>query len=108
VELVLAALASCQEIAFSAFAAHLGIKLDQVKVNVKGNLDLHGFLALKDSVYPGFKNIEYETVINSNEPEGKIKNLIEIVEKHCPVLDTLVRPVSVTGKVEIKKSVAAA
>ena len=108
VELVLAALASCQEIAFSAFAAYLGIELDQVKVHVKGNLDLRGFLAIKDSVSPGFQNIEYETIISSSEPEEKIKNLIEIVEKHCPVLDTLIRPISVTGNVKIKKSVAAA
>lgn len=108
VELVLAALASCQEIAFAAFAAHLGLELEQVKVNVKGNLDLRGFLALDDSVFPGFQNIEYETTISSNEPEEKIKELIEIVQKHCPVLDTLVRPVSVTGKVEIKQSTVAA
>jgi len=108
VDNVLAALASCQEIAFAAFAAHLGLELEQVKVNVKGNLDLRGFLALDNSVFPGFQNIEYETTISSNEPEEKIKDLIEIVQKHCPVLDTLVRPVSVTGKVEIKRATVAA
>ncbi len=108
VELVLAALASCQEIAFSAFAAHLGIEIEHVKVNVKGNLDLRGFLAIEDSVFPGFQYIEYETVITSNEPGEIIENLVEIVGKHCPVLDTLVRPVSVKGNVKIKKSTVAA
>ncbi len=39
VELVLAALGTCQEIVYAAYAAVLGIPLDSVKITVKGRLD---------------------------------------------------------------------
>ncbi len=108
VELVLAALATCQEITIAAFASQLNIKVDEVKVNVKGNLDLRGFLGIDDSVNPGYQQIEYETIIHSPEPEDKIQQLLKLVETHCPVLDTLKRPINVTGKLSFKQTTAAA
>ena len=33
-----------------------------------------------------------------------IRQLAELVEQHCPVMDTLMRGVSVSGKVEVLKS----
>ena len=108
VEFVLASLAACQEIALSAFAAYLGLKLESVNIKVNGSLDLRGFFAIDDGVAPGFESIEYETEIISNEPKEKIEQLVAIVESHCPVLDTLQRPVKITGRVNIKQSAAAA
>ena len=46
VELILAALATCQEITYKAFATAAGINIESVSVNLKGELDLQGFLAL--------------------------------------------------------------
>lgn len=108
VELVLASLATCQEIAYAAFAAYLGIKLEEVNVKVNGGLDLRGFFAIDENVVPGFQSIEYETEIKSVEPKEKIEQLVALVESHCPVLDTLQRPIKINGKVNIKKSAAAA
>jgi len=50
VELVLAALATCQEITYRAYATALGIPLDSVSVKLEGSLDLRGFFAVKDDV----------------------------------------------------------
>lgn len=52
VELVLAALATCQEITYRAYATALGIPLDSVSVKLQGSLDLRGFFAVKDDI-PG-------------------------------------------------------
>ena len=54
VELVLAALASCQEITYRLYADSLGIPLDGVSVKVTGDLDLRGLFAVDKSVRPGF------------------------------------------------------
>jgi len=101
----LASLGACQEIIYSAFAAIHGIKLDSVKVEVKGNINLQGLFGLDKNASAGFTDISYETTIQSSASESEIKNLIELVENHCPVLDTLQRPIPITGKVNIIQSV---
>jgi putative redox protein len=58
VELVLAALATCQEITYRAYATALGIPLESVSVKLDGALDLRGFFAVSDDVRPGFTGVE--------------------------------------------------
>ncbi|GAB4283947.1 MAG: hypothetical protein Kow0092_38580 [Deferrisomatales bacterium] len=104
-ELLLAALGGCQEIVYRAYAAVMGLKIDRIEVHAKGYLDLRGLLALAD-VPPGFSQVTFTTRIVSEEPEEKIRQLAHTVEKHCPVMDTLARSVSVGGKVELQKNSA--
>ena len=100
VELLLAALGGCQEIVYRAFAAVLGIEIDSIEVHAKGYIDLHGFLGLAD-VPAGFTNISYTTRIVSSASPESISQLAALVEKHCPVQDTLMRSIAVSGKVEL-------
>lgn len=100
VELLLAALGGCQEIVYRAFAAVLGIEIDSIEVHAKGYLDLHGFLGLAD-VQAGFTNISFTTRIVSSASPESIRQLAALVEKHCPVQDTLARPIPISGKVEL-------
>ena len=104
VELLLAALGTCQEIVYSAFASIHGISLDEVTVDVKGTLDLKGLFALEQNTPAGFNEITYKTTIKSSADEEEIKKLVEAVEAHCPLLDTLKRPIIVKGKVNIVRS----
>lgn len=108
VELVLVALGSCQEIMYAAMASMMGIKLDEVKVNLKGSLDLKGLFGMDPAIPPGYQKITYETILTSSAPEKDLRKLIDAVETHCPVLDTLVRPIEVTGKVTINGALVAA
>ena len=62
---------------------------------------LKGLFGMDPSIPPGYQKISYETVLRSPAPEAELRKLIEAVESHCPVLDTLVRPIEVTGKVTI-------
>jgi putative redox protein len=101
VELVLVALGTCQEVMYGAYASVMGVPLSKVKVSVKGNLDLRGLFAMDSAVPPGFQKVTFETTIDSAADVDTIKKLIETVESHCPVLDTLVRAIEVTGKVAI-------
>jgi len=104
VELVIAALGTCQEIMYSAYAAVMGIQLDAVKVNVKGNLDLKGLFGMDENVPAGYTKISYETTIESNAGVDQLRQLVQVVESHCPVLDTLIRPINVQGTVKINGS----
>lgn len=100
VELLLAALGGCQEIVYRAFAAVLGIEIVSIEVHAKGHLDLHGFLGLAE-VPAGFTNISFTTRIVSSASPESIRQLAALVEKHCPVQDTLTRAIPINGKVEL-------
>lgn len=52
-------------------------------------------------VSSGFSQVSFTTKIISNEPEERLRQLAETVEKHCPVMDSLMREVAVSGKVEV-------
>ena len=89
VELILAALATCQEITYKAFATAAGINIESVSVKLKGELDLQGFLALNKNTRPGFQSISGTVDIKSSSPKAEIDKLIDTVNTHCPVLDIL-------------------
>ena len=100
VELVLAALGSCQIVMFSALAATRGIELDECEVTLKAHLNVRGLLGMKEggeSVYPGFSKISYETKVTSSESKEIIQALVVDVEKQCPVMDMLTRSVKIEG-----------
>ena len=96
VELILGALASCQEITYRAFAEALEIPLDSVSVRIEGDLDLRGFFAVDNSVRAGFQNIRGIVELDSPASDEELAKLKQIVDAHCPVLDILQAPVPVT------------
>jgi len=98
-ELVLAALGTCQEILYSAYASLMGIPLETVEVTLSGQMDLREMFDLQHKSGAGFSKIRCETRIRSSASEAEIRKLVETVERCCPVLDTLTRPVPVTGQV---------
>ena len=98
VELLLVALGTCQEIMYSAYASVMDIPLGAVNVDVKGYLDLKGLFGMAE-VPSGYSEIRYETSIESVATSEQISQLIQVVESHCPVLDTLVRAIPISGNV---------
>jgi putative redox protein len=96
VELVLGALASCQEITYRAYAEALGIPLEAVSVKIEGSLDLRGFFAVKDGVRPGFQNVRGTVLLKSGASNADLARLKQVVDAHCPVLDILQSGVPIT------------
>lgn len=87
-ELVLAALAACQEITYRLYADTLGIPLDEVRIEVTGRSNPRGFLGL-DDVRPGFQEVRGKVFIKSAASAEELDRLKQTVDRHCPVLDAL-------------------
>lgn len=102
VELILAALGSCQEITYRAYATAMGISLDSVSVELVGDIDLRGFFAVDDSVRSGYQNIFGTVNIESSASEAELQKLSAVVNAHCPVLDILTNKVPVSLELSIK------
>lgn len=81
---------------YRAHANVLGIQVDRVEVEARGYLDVRGFLG-DDSVPAGFERVAFTTRVVSSEPAERIETLRQTVERHCPVLDILQRPIEVSG-----------
>ena len=99
-ELVLAALAACQETTYRIFAEDMGIHIGRISVKLRGTQDLRGFMALDDEIPAGFTSIEGKVSIQSNATESQLKLLQQRVDQHCPVLDDLKRPLKVHFAIE--------
>jgi uncharacterized OsmC-like protein len=96
VELVLAALGTCQEIVYATYARVLGIPLNGVEVAAEGRVDLRGFFGVAETP-AGFQDVTYTVAIDSPASQEEIVRLIAAVNAHCPVLDILQQPVPVIG-----------
>jgi uncharacterized OsmC-like protein len=100
VEVVLAALGTCQEIVYAVYAAAAGIRLERLAVDVEGDLDPRGFFGVAE-VAPGFSEVRFHVQIESPESPERIAALIDDVNRHCPVLDILQRALPVSGSVAL-------
>lgn len=96
VELVLAALGTCQEIVYATYASILGIPVEAVAVKVEGSLDPRGFFGVAE-VPAGFREVSFTVDVESSASPEEISRLIRVVNEHCPVLDILQRPLPVSG-----------
>lgn len=101
VELVLAALGSCQEIVLKFYGQKLGVDVKSVETTVEGDLDLGGFLGVPN-VRPGFQKITASTKLIAKGDPDKIRELLRIAEERCPVLDIIKNgvPIQITIKQE--------
>ncbi|GAB89238.1 OsmC family protein [Gordonia rhizosphera] len=89
--LLCAALAACLESTTRIVADHLGIEIEDLTVDVVGDVDVRGCLALDRTVRPGFRRIDAE--ISLRTAPGTDDTLVELllgqVDALCVTLDTI-------------------
>lgn len=88
VELLLNSLGACQTIAMTTFAKKFGVHLEHIRVELEGDLDTDGFLGKAD-VRPGFQDIRLKLYLKTDTAEDKVNKLIDYVQSHCPVADSI-------------------
>lgn len=98
VEYALAALAGCLTTSLVYHAAAQGVRLEEVESTYEGDLDLHGFLGMDDSVRNGYENIRITFKVKGDAPEEKLQELVELAQKRSPVFDIVTNKVPVLVK----------
>lgn len=102
VEVLLSALGGCMTIVTTMLAPKLRVEIDDLHVEVEGDIDSDGLTGKDPNVRVGLQDIRYTIHIKSDAPENKIKKLSDLVAKYCPVKDTL-KGVSVSGDFVVEK-----
>lgn len=106
VEMVLQAYGACLSIGYVMNAAVRGIVLDDIKIDLEGEIDLPGFLGLEapEKMYmsklPGFKNIMVKVKMKSKTDKKALEELHRHVIATSPVGITLSRPVAIQTTLE--------
>jgi uncharacterized OsmC-like protein len=101
VEVVLGAYASCLISGFVAHAALTGIRLEGVEVDVEGDLDLQGFLGLRDpeEVWPGCTEVRATVRLSAADAtEEELHALRDRVVRTSPVGSMIARTVTVRNE----------
>ena len=94
-EILLAALAACHEVTYRLYADAMDIDLKDIAVSVTGVSDARGFFDVGEGVAAGFSEIYGEISIDSDASDTDLERLREAVNRHCPVLDDLRKPLKV-------------
>ena len=95
VELLLGSLAACQSITALAFANFYGIASEDLRVEIEGEMDPDGFSGMDPTVRPGFQSIRSTFHVKSSAPKVQLQQLLKMVEKQCPVGDSLTKGVTI-------------
>jgi uncharacterized OsmC-like protein len=104
--MVLQAYGACLTIGYAMNAAVRNIKIDDIKIDLEGEIDLPGFLGLEApeklhmDKLPGFKNITAKVTIKSSADKKALQDLHKQVIATSPVGMTLSRPVAIKAELE--------
>src|SRR5207302_6288852 len=90
-DLLLAALAACQETTLRMVAANMGVELESLEVTVEGDWDPRGTLAMGREFPVGLTAVRSRThvVVRGDERGERTERLLRSAEKYCVVLNTL-------------------
>jgi uncharacterized OsmC-like protein len=98
VEYVLAGLSACLTTTLAYHAAARGYRIESIESEYEGDLDLQGFLGLRDDIRKGYQNIRVTFKVKGDIPEAVIPELL----RYSPVFDIVTNKVPVS--IDVKKA----
>jgi len=101
VELFLAALGGCILLTYRGYAKKFGVNIEDLVVNLEGDMIPGGWIDEQGRERRGFKQIRYEVQIKTEAPEEKVRKLHKLVEEKCPISDVISYGAEAKGEVNL-------
>jgi len=104
VEMVLGAYGCCLTTGYAMNAGLRGITLEDIQIELEGDLDLNGFFGLHDpeETWPGYTNIRAKVFLKAPTATAEqLQALHEAVARTSPVGSILKQPLSVSTELTI-------
>ncbi len=98
-ELVLAAVGTCLTIGWVTQAVQRGVDFHDLRIEVSGNFDLQGYLALDRSVRPGFQELSYVVHVQSDAAPEVLEEIRQAAESTSPMFDNVKNATPLTGSI---------
>jgi uncharacterized OsmC-like protein len=96
--LLCAALAACMDSTIRMLAERLGVILDELEIEIVGDVDVRGCMAMEPSIRPGFRSLDCNVRCRpaaATDPKT-LALLFDHAERLCVTLDTLRNGVPIT------------
>jgi uncharacterized OsmC-like protein len=91
-DMLLEALAACAGVTLRAVATSLGLDVRTGAVNVEGDLDFRGTLAVSKEVPVGFRTIRLNFELDTDASDEELDTLLRLTQRYCVVYQTLAAP----------------
>jgi len=88
-DMLLEALIACAGVSLRAAAAVLEIPIKSATVSAEGDVDLRGTLGITEGVPVGFKEIRLAFDIESDAPQARLDQLLELTDRYCVIFQTI-------------------
>lgn len=99
-ELLLASLGTCLTIGWVTHAARRGVDFRELSIEVEGDYDLRGYLAIDEAVRPGFGAIRYTVRADTDADEHTLDEIRHAAERSSPMFDNILNGARVEASVE--------
>lgn len=90
---LLASLGACQAQVYRIWSEKLGIAIDDLRVEVRGELDVRSLFGADGKSRAGFSAVDIDVHIAGPETPERYEELRRTVDEHCPMLDVVANPV---------------
>ncbi|GJE28375.1 OsmC family protein [Methylobacterium organophilum] len=88
-DMLLEALVACAGVTVKAVATALEIPLRAGTVSAEGDLDFRGTLGVDKTAPVGFRAIRLSFALDTDAPQEKLDQLLNLTERYCVVFQTL-------------------
>ncbi len=86
----MASLGACISQTIIAHATAMGVKLDGIRIDVEGDVDIRGFSGVSEDVRPGAQELRINVRLESKSAtKEQLDKLYEIGKRFSPAMDTL-------------------
>lgn len=93
VETLIATVGGCIAGGWATFGAAMGIPVEQLRIDLEGDIDLQGFMGLGEHVRPGLQRLRGTIYVKSPASDEQLHQLKAVAEQRSPVVDSLRVPV---------------
>jgi len=93
----MAAIGFCENVTFARYATLNGLKFDSLQTSVRGHWDRRGQNDVSE-VEPAFTDFIVETRVTSTDSLEKIKKIVMVTHKRCPMHSTIAKAGQVVDK----------
>ncbi len=94
-DMLLQALVTCAGTTMAAVSTAMGLEIRSATIEASGSMDFRGTLGVDRTVAVGLTSIELQFQIDSDVAAESLDKLIQLTERYCVVLQTLLHSVPI-------------
>ena len=101
-EHLLASINACMLVGYAAAAAHMGVTLTKLEMNITGDIDLRNFLGIDPSVPAGYESLQQTVTVAGDGTPEQFQQIHEIVKKTSPNYFNITQAVATPSRLVVE------